>query len=346
MTIVRCASRWLAVVLVAGFAACGGGGGGDAPITPFGPAASKIFVGDSGNAAIGSAANSNPSAGTGFVDRIITGGSTFLTAGALGVKDFALDAAADRLFVADSTRVLAFDNVSTANGNVAPRVVATATGGDTFAGIYLATGSQLYATVRLATPANEVRVYSSTATNGPALRTFSFTCDFMFDIAIDARPGFDKAYVYYQTGGVAHVAVLSGASTLAGSQTLTQTIDFAPGIFPNSTAAVGMFLDTTTTNGRLYVPNVVGGGTPQATVEVFDNPSIASGPFAPTRTIMLASVISYTNVFVETTANRLYAADPGSLTIAPNASATTSSVGGVRVLAPSGSTFTAVAVKP
>src|SRR3954470_4208503 len=345
MTIIHCTSRWLAVLLVAGFAACGGGGGGDAPIIPVGAGASKIFVGDNGHAAIGSSPNSNPSAGTGVVDRTIIGGSTLLTAGALGVKDFALDAPNDRLFVADSTRILAFDNVSSANGNVAPRVVATAAGGDTFAGIYLDTVHNLvYATVRRSPSGNEVRVYSSTATNGPALRTFSFTADFMFDIAVDTTSR-DLAYVYYETGGGGHVGVLSGASTLNSALTPTQTIDFAAGTFPNSTAAIGIFLDTA--NDRLYVPNVVG---TNATVEVFNVAHSASGTVggvsAPTRTITLASVISYTNVFVELNANRLYAADPGSVTIASNASTTTSTVGGVRVLAPSGATFTAVAVKP
>ena len=49
----------------------------------------------------------------------------------------------------DSTRILAFDNVSTANGNVAARILANAGGTDTFSGIYLdTTNNRLYATVR------------------------------------------------------------------------------------------------------------------------------------------------------------------------------------------------------
>src|SRR3954470_6209692 len=125
MTIIHCTSRWLAVLLVAGFAACGGGGGGDAPIIPVGAGASKIFVGDNGHAAIGSSPNSNPSAGAGVVDRTIIGGSTLLSSGGVTMKDFAIDAANDKLYVADGIRILAFDGVSTATGNVAPRIVAT-----------------------------------------------------------------------------------------------------------------------------------------------------------------------------------------------------------------------------
>src|SRR4051812_43675637 len=137
MMIVGRASRWLAVVLVVGFSACGGGGGGGGGDPAPAVIGSKIFVGDNGHGVIGSSANSNPSAGAGIVDRIIQGGSTFLTASVFGVRDFALDASGDRLFVVDSNHILAFDNVSTASGNVAARIVATATGGDTFAGIYL-----------------------------------------------------------------------------------------------------------------------------------------------------------------------------------------------------------------
>lgn len=333
----------LVFVVVAGCG--GGGGGGDSPTTPPAPPASKVFVGDSGHGAIGSSANSNPSAGTGTVDRTITGGSTFLTASVNGVRDFALDATNDRLFVSDSNHLLAFDNVSVANGNVAARVVATATGGDTFSGIYLDTVHNLiYATVRLGVPGNEVRVYNnaSTASNAVAARTFSFTCDFMFDIAVDTT--LDVAYVYYVTGGVAHVAVLTGASALTGSLVPpAQTIDFGAGIFPASTAAIGIFLDTA--HDRLYVPDVIAG--PTAQVAVFDNAHTKSGASAQSRNIVLAGgVISYGNVFVELSADRLYVAVPTSLTIAASASTTTSSLGGVQVLPPAGSTFTAVAVKP
>ena len=289
MSIVRCASRWLAVVLVASFAACGGGGGGGGS-TPPAPVGSKIFVGDANNGAIGSSPNSNPSAGAAVVDRIIQGGNTLLSSGGVTMKDFAIDAANDRLYVADGIRILAFDGASTATGNVTPRVVATATGGpnNQFAGIYLDTvNNRLYATVR-SNPGNEVRVYNSasTATNATAARTFSFTCDFMFDIAVDTT--LDVAYVYYQTSFVAHVAVFdnqSARSTL--TETPSRTIDFLGA--PASTTAVGMFLDTA--NDRLYVPNVTGGVN--GTVEVYNGAHLASGTGTQSRTITLVGVTTY-----------------------------------------------------
>jgi hypothetical protein len=336
MSTLHRASRWLVTGFVVALAGCGGGGGGGGGSPAPALAASKIFVADSGHAAIGSSPNSNPSPGAAVVDRVISGGGTLLDN---GLKDFAIDAANDRLFVSDGVRILAFDNVSTANGSVAPRIVTTAAGGDTFAGIYLDTAhNQLYATVRLALPGNEIRVYTSAAaaSNAAPARTFSFTCDFVFDIAVDTT--LDVAYVYYVTSSVAHIAVFNGASGLNNSVALTQTIDFSSG--PLSTASIGIFVDTA--NNRLYVPNVPS----SATVEVFNNANTASGPAVPSRTINLAGVTSYSNVFVELSADRLYAADPTSVTIAANASTTTSTVGGVRILAPSGGTFTAVAVKP
>jgi hypothetical protein len=83
-------------------------------------------------------------------------------------------------------------------------------------------------------------------------------------------------------------------------------------------------------------------------VEVYNGAHLASGTGTQSRTITLVGVTTYSNVFVETTGNRLYAADPTSVTIVQNAGAntTTSSLGGIRILVPGGSKFAAVAVKP
>ena len=121
-------ARWCAVFAIAGLAAgCGGGGGGDSPPPPPATPPSKIFVGDSGTPAIGSSPNSNPSPGQAIVERIISGPNTMLSS---ALVDFALDVARDRLYVADQRSILVFDNISTAEGNIAPsRIVSTCCGG-------------------------------------------------------------------------------------------------------------------------------------------------------------------------------------------------------------------------
>ena len=83
---------------------------------------------------------------------------------------------------------------------------------------------------------------------------------------------------------------------------------------------------------------------------VFDIASTKDGDVsttaAPARTIMLP-VPAMTNITVELTANRLYAVDGDGLSIIPNASTVNGTPPVVtRVLAPSGSTFKAVAVSP
>jgi hypothetical protein len=60
----------LSAFILAGLAGCGGGGGGDGGD---GRPSSKLFVVDSGNHAIGSMINPNPTPGTFAVDRIISG---------------------------------------------------------------------------------------------------------------------------------------------------------------------------------------------------------------------------------------------------------------------------------
>jgi hypothetical protein len=335
-----------AVFILVALVGCGGGGGGGDSSPAPALAASKIFLGDRGHGLIGSAVNTNPSAGTtAIADRVISGGSTLLTSSVLGVRDFGLDAANDRLFVSDSDHVLAFDHISTANGSVAPRVVAAATGGDTFSGIFIDTmHDRVYATVRLNTAGNEVRVYEAAGTVTSAAtpsRTFSFPSTLIYDIAVDTV--IDVAYVYYVAGS-AHIAVLANASTLNGPLALTQVIDYGT-IRPNDSEPLGIFL---TPQGHLYVPNI--DLTLGPTIEVFHVPSTASGVHAPNRTITLPPGVpqAFTNIFVDISTNRLYAADFFGLSIAQNASLITSMTGAVRVISgpSSGTSFTAVAVKP
>lgn len=325
--------RWLTLgVVVALVAACGGGGdAGPAPPT----APSKAFVADRGQSAIGSSSNSNPGPGTLVVDRTIVGANTMLSPNLI---DLALDAANDRLYVADLRSILVFNNASTASGNVAPsRVVSSFTGAGNFAGIYLDTvNDRLYATVNLGVLANEVRVFDnvSTLSNATPTRTFTFSSSSLIDIAVDTTKNIAYVFNLDPATNFTRISVFAGAAALTGTVTPTRTISL--GDLFSSGAAIGMFIDPA--NDRLYAPRSNG------RVVVFDNASVITTTL-PARTITLP-VPAYTNIFVELTANRLYAADNAGVNIIENASTASGIPVVTRALAPGGSVFMAVVVKP
>jgi hypothetical protein len=332
---VRYWTRPLAIFAIAALAACGGGGGSAPPPLAAG---SKIFVADSGTASIGSSANSNPAPGVSIIDRVISGPSTMLTS---NLTDIALDAANDRLYVSDTRSILAFNNVSTTAGNVAPRVVSTFAAPGNFVGIFLDTvNDRLYASVNISLTTTEVRVFDnvSSAVNASPSRTFTFPANFLFDIAVDTTRNI--AYVYdFGNTGFSQISVFDSASTLSGSVTPNRTISIGDSFF--STVALGIFVDPA--NDRLYAPRSSGA------VMVFDHASTKNGAITdtavPERTITLP-VPALTNITVDPTANRLYAVDTAGVNIIANASTANGTPIVVRVLAAGSSVFKAVAVKP
>ncbi len=346
MSVFRGLTRWCAVLMIVGVAAsCGGGGDGGSPPPPPAPPPSKIFVGDSGTPAIGSSPDSNPQPGQVVVERIIEGPSTMLTS---SLADFALDVARDRLYVADLRSILVFDNISTADGNIAPsRVVSTCCGGPgglgNYVGISLDTvNDRLYAGVNVNLVGGQViQVFDnvSSLSNSAPTRTIAVNPTFLMDVAVD--PTNNILYVYGRSAVTTftEIAVFDNAATLSGPVAANRTI--AIGDSFSSGPAVGMFIDPA--NDRLYAPR-------SGQVLVFDSASTKNGSVnttaAPTRTINLP-VPDLTNITVELTANRLYAADTTGVNIIDNAS----TVNGtppvvIRALAPTGSIFKAVAVAP
>jgi len=343
--------RSMALLLVAAFIAnCGGGGSGpgtpDAG-NPGGVAASKIFVGDSAHATIGSSANSNPSAGTLTVDRTISGVATQLTT---NMFDFAMDAANDRLYVADLRNILVFDNASTIAGNVAPsRVLTTlATSASFNGGIYLDTaGAQrLYAATNAPGATQTVLVFdnASTATNAPATRTITLTIRDIMDIAVDPTRNGGILYVYgHDAGGFAQILAFDNASTLNAAAVPNRTITVGDS-GGTGTIGIGMFLDAA--NDRLYFPRNNG------TISVLDSISTLDDSNVPVqtawRTINLNPItLGYSVVFVETTSNRLYTLDPSGVNVIASASTVSGTPGAItRAIAPVGSIFRAIWVKP
>jgi len=332
---IRALALALVTALVAG---CGGGSG---PVAPAPTTSSRLFVGDTTNAAIGSSSNVNPSPGTYVVERTIVGSNTQLDA---NLFDFALDAANDRLYVADLRSILVFNNASTATGNVTPsRTVTSLPGpfGGFSGGIFLdTTRNILYAATNFLGATQNVQVFDNagTASAATASRTITITIRSISDIAVDATRNI--LYVYGTDGaGFAVVLSFDNASTLTGSVPPTRIISF-----PDSggTGPVGIFVDTT--NDRLYVPRNDG------TIAVFDAASTVTGNVTvtaiPSRTITLP-VQTYSVVVVDVPANRLYALDPAGISIIPSAStAGGTPVGLTRATAPNGATFHALAFKP
>jgi len=321
----------IAIVALAALTACGGGGGGSSP-APM-AVASKIFIADSGNAQIGSSPNSNPPPGANVIQRVITGSSTMLSS---NLADIALDVANDRLYVSDTGSILVFNNASTAAGNVAPSRVVSSLAAGTFAGLFLDTvNDRLYATVNVTFATTEVRVFDkvSSAVNASPTRTFSFPANFLFDIAVDTTKNI--AYVYdFANTGFSQISVFDNAAALSGSVAPNRTIGIGETFSPGR--AIGMFIDPA--NDRLYAPRL-------GAVMVFDTASTNNGPAAPVRTVTLP-IADVSNITVDLTANRLYAADTTGLSIIANASTASGTPVINRVLAPSGAVFKAVAVAP
>lgn len=341
--------RWAAAFALTGLAACGGGGS----VGPSAPAATpppgKVLFADAANRAIGSLIDSNPPPGTLAMDRIVSGPDTGLgTAGGTptesAIPSVALDAAADRLYVATQSNALVFDQIGTASGDVPPSRSITAPGVN-FLHLSLDTRDDVLYTVD---SAGEVHVFDSAGTrNGQTTPDRTITPDLggsavasTFGLAVDV--GRDLLYVGAATPSPS-IAVFNGASTINTTSTP---------IAPNRTlsfASVGsFFLD----EGR----DILYAAQSDGKILVFDNASALTTGFpTPNRTMTLpvpASTASSQQLFisVDTTNNRLYAVNGTTGFIVSGASiADDAMLGATQITVSSGagpSLFSAVAVKP
>jgi hypothetical protein len=170
--------RWrpigLALALLA-LASCGGGGGSSEPATPPG----KLFVVDAFNRAIASMSNSNPGPGYFAIERIISGSNTGLgtpggTPSPSTIPSIALDAAADRLYVATQLNTRVFDQISTAKGNVSSRSISAPS--VNFLNLSIDPATNTLYTVG---PSGVVNIFSSAHTlNGSTTPSRTITPDF------------------------------------------------------------------------------------------------------------------------------------------------------------------------
>ena len=302
------AARWWGLVglalAVLSLASCGGGGGDSTPPTPPG----KLFVVDAFNRAIGSMSNSNP--GTGFfaIERVISGSNTGLgtpggTPSPSTLPSIALDAAADRLYVATQLNTRVFDQISLANGNVSSRSISAPS--VNFLNLSIDPATNTLYTVG---PSGVVNIFSSAHTiNGSTTPSRTITPDFVassvistFGIAIDATSR-NMLYVGVNFNGATSIAVFNNAA----SADTTGAAPLAPSrTFSLATAPGAFYLDTV--NDRLYTAQFNG------PILVFDIASGLSGLVAPSRTISLpVTATSFSSnqlfIFVDTTNDRLHA---------------------------------------
>jgi hypothetical protein len=323
------------LLVLAGLTGCGGGGGGGGSST----APSKLFVSDGANHAIGSLANSNPLPGTFAVDRIIMGSSTGLddvggTPSWSYIPSIALDAAGDRLYAATQIRVRVFDQVSVANGNVAPARTISATGVSFYSLFLDTTNNRLY----VAGTNGYLYVFDGASTlNGAVSPTRTVLPDFggvsvvgPFGIAVDNSK--NMLYVGIYLNGSTSIMVFNNAGTINYTGTAlapdrTLSFSYAPNAF---------YLDSV--NDRLYV--ALGNGQ----IQVFDSAStLASGTQTPNRTLSIAAQA----IFVDTTNNRLYAVKDNHAYIVNGASTANDPVTAtLATVSSTNSLFSGVAVKP
>lgn len=327
----------LAVLTVFGITACGGGGGGsDSPSTSLGGASSKVFVADSANRSIASVADANPSAGTMRIDRIITGASTGISN---NVGALAIDAANDRLYVANGASILVFNNAGSAHGNVAPVQTLSSTRFGNVSSLFLDTANDV---LYVGDDLNGVWVINNASSANGSITpnrsiTGNFTAGFggtfqIHSIFVDTTR--DMLYVSLsRIAGPNGVLVFNGASSANGSNLApARSILCNPSVTPG-----GIFVDAG--GDRLYLADTSG-----FTVQVIDGASAADGAVAPSRIINIGS--SPASIAVDPVNDRLYVLNPGVVYIVNGASAADGSVPMTAALAPGGSILSAIAVRP
>lgn len=321
-------------VSMASITACGGGGNGSAATTPPAPL-SNLFVADGFNFAIASVVNANPSPGLVTLDRVIAGPNTGVFN---NVRDFAIDAGADRLYVANGTFILVFNNAGTANGDVAPARTITSSFINDADSLFLDTASN---TLYVGDSLNNIwAIHNASTANGSivpnrAIHEASVGTTITRDIFVDTTR--DLLYVSRVTftPSANHILVFNNASTADGTNlTPNRTITFGP---PSMNSG-SIFVDVT--NDRLYAAN-----TSNNTVRVLDNVSTANGSVTENRTINLS--ISPTELTLDTRNNRLYVLGSDTLQIINGADTANGPVLATEVRASSGnSSLSAVAVRP
>ncbi|MBU1237416.1 MAG: hypothetical protein KJ634_14460 [Gammaproteobacteria bacterium] len=269
------------------------------------------------------------------IDRIIAGPMTHISN---NVGNLLIDAGNDRLYVANGTSILVFNNAGTSEGNISPARTITSPQFGNISSLFLdATNNILYAGDDL----NGIWIIdNANSVNGSITPTRSITGNFTatyggsFSInSLYVDTVRDLLYVsvrIFATGGGTSILVFNNARTANGSG-LTPARTIHPSAYAGT-----IFLDAA--NDRLYLAD------PSAyTVRAFDSISTADGSVASNRTISMG--ISPAGLTVDIASNRLYVLNPSAVFIINNADIADGSVPMTAVLAPSNSILTAITVR-
>jgi hypothetical protein len=336
----------IALLVLAGCSASDHSG----PPAPQGAAASKVFVADAANLAIGSLIDPNPAPGIVTLDRIVAGPDTGLgtpggTPSVSRIPSIALDAAGDRLYVATQSSALAFDRIGTASGNV-PRSRAIQSSVNNhavnFFGLHIAAGDVLYAVE----PTGEVHAFNNASMlDGTVAPDRTITPNVVapitssFGVTVDAA---NNALYVGVASPLSSILVFNNAATANAALTPDRTLNFA--------LAVGSFcLDDD--RDILYASMEDG------VILVFDRASTLGmgAPVTPVPDRLMTLPVPTTTspskqlyVSVDTVNNRLYAVNGTTVFIINGASiADDAMLGATQIaLSTASSLLSAVAVAP
>lgn len=318
-----------------------GGGGGGTPTptptptptaspTPTPAATGKLYVSNAGANSILRFDQALTASGNLVPGATISGAATSLNAPTY----ITLDAAADRLFVANRTdaSILIFDTISTKNGNVAPE--RTIAGASTT--LVAPTDVALDKGRNLLYVADDVDIHvftsASTATGNVAPARdlgLTFTVSAIF---LDATN--DRLFAADQAGNA--IAVFDNASTLNGPVTAPRTIT---GAATHLATPAGIQVDG---GGRLVVSNAA-----PPSLTIYNNAAGANGNVAPAAEIVGSNTgFSVPDQIIVNTAGTgsLYNADPGAARVAifSSLSSSTGNIAPTRTISGPSTTLTVV----
>jgi hypothetical protein len=234
-------------------------------------ASDRLFVANPGSSSVLVFESISTMSGNAAPARTISGPSTLL----VSPSDLALDTVNNTLYVADGTRILAFLSASTVTGNVPP-VHNISMGFGVGAIVLDTTGNRLY----VADTSGDAidRLEGANAQDGAAV--FAATISGI-STGLAHPDGFalDSAgRLFVSNSSAPSITVYANASTLTGNVAPSATIS-------GTATALGspgqLVLNSTVTNGELYVADALSGG-----ILVFGNITALNGNVAPTRSIL------------------------------------------------------------
>lgn len=294
----------------------GGGGGTPTPTpsatpTPNPAATGKLYVSNSGGGSILRFDNAFIANGDVTPAATISGATTTLKGNAF----MTLDAAADRLYVADTgdLSVVIFDGVSTKTGTVNIAPTRTIAGAAT--GLLQPTDVALDKGRDMLYVADDIDIFvfnsaSAAATNGNVAFARDISPGFAVSaIFLDATN--NRLFVADQAADA--IAVFDSASTLNGPVKATRVIQ---GTATHLAVPSGIAVDGA---GRLIVSNVGNGTTIPPSITIYANAAIADGNLPPVAEITGSNTGMSTpdQIVVDRTGTgTLYNADPGAARIA------------------------------